>query len=274
MVNWLHGIVVSPLFQPIASVVGIFLGTILAVGLYLKGQRRRSPRYSVLSTNLITDFARRFSSLDVLYDGRIIPTVTVTKLALWNAGRETIRHEDIASSNQFTIRIRPDCEILDAKVIEKTSPSNLFQIEATEQSIHLDFEYLDQNDGAVIQILHTGTSSEDISLEGTVKGFKGRPQRALPVPRVLTSMLPIGRLRPLWLFGWSFIVFGGMYYFIAVEAWESRNILRLVAPPRPPSLFGEFLFLFAGSVLISMGYRLLRGPIPRSLHAFLDEPRG
>jgi hypothetical protein len=40
----------------------------------------------------------------------------------------------------------------------------------------LSFDFLDGGQGAVLQVIHTGRSSDDISITGTVKGV-GNPTR-------------------------------------------------------------------------------------------------
>jgi hypothetical protein len=43
----------------------------------------------------------------------------------------------------------------------------------------MNFEYLDKNDGAILQIVHTGKSSADIKIGGTIKGV-GKPEAQVP----------------------------------------------------------------------------------------------
>src|SRR5207253_2748738 len=43
------------------------------------------------------------------------------------------------------------------------------------------FEYLDHNQGALIQLFHTGTGDDDISVDGTIKGVKTITRRRLGV---------------------------------------------------------------------------------------------
>jgi hypothetical protein len=48
---------------------------------------------------LIKDFSKKLVNLEVLYSGSKVENLTVSKVALWNDGNETIRQEDIALSD-------------------------------------------------------------------------------------------------------------------------------------------------------------------------------
>lgn len=73
-----------------------------------------------------------------------------------------------------TVKINDGFSIIDAKVIYESNPSNDFHIELSEdaKSIQINFDYIDYEDGIVIQLYHTGNSNEDLSFTGKIKTVK------------------------------------------------------------------------------------------------------
>ena len=158
------------------------LGFASAIIIYIKVKNVKSPCYAVQSRNIVRDLVSKIDSLEMLYSGKPIENLTVTKIAFWNAGRDTINSQDIASTDPLTVHVKKGCKILDTKVLYTKKLVNLFSITtADDQSnITLNFEYLDKDEGAVIQILHTGKSSEDIEIRGTIKGAGKLAQKHVP----------------------------------------------------------------------------------------------
>jgi hypothetical protein len=111
-----------------------------------------------------------------LYQNDKIDNLTITKIAFWNAGNVTINHGDISKVDPIKISILNEKKFLDAFIISTTNPVNQFSISKVhkESSVLLSFDYIDKNEGIVIQVIHTGNSSSDITVSGTLKGM-GKP---------------------------------------------------------------------------------------------------
>jgi hypothetical protein len=152
------------------------LFTLLSVGLaillFFKSKKVKKPKFAIRSLNLIRDSAEKIEGLKILYLDNPIPNVTITKLAFWNQGKDTINGEDIAPANPLLIKVEHDYKILEYKIIYIKKESNQVKLREIEngKQVAIDFDYLDYGEGAVIQILHTGNSSKDISFSGTIKG--------------------------------------------------------------------------------------------------------
>lgn len=102
------------------------------------------------------------------------------------------------TDNPLSLRAKHGVALLSVSVIERTIPYNKLDTslnrERTEATI--TFDYLDHNDGALIQIFHTGSGSDDIQLEGTIKGARSIQRRSLVTPPSLKqlsrwSVLPV-----------------------------------------------------------------------------------
>ena len=139
----------------IGIVGGAIVGLIVTHVYYRLQKRRRELCWSEDSTNLIKGYSSLFEKLEIQYEGQKIENLTVSKIAFWNNGNETIDHTDIAIPPYIWPRIE-DTKILDVKVITASTVGNGF--EAINMPDHLvialNFDYLDAQQGAVIQVIH------------------------------------------------------------------------------------------------------------------------
>jgi hypothetical protein len=108
--------------------------------------------------------------LEVTYKGHKVDNLTVSKILFWNNGYDTIDSADIVSTDP--LRIDSVNQILDAVIIKTNNSSNqiIAAIGVDGASVNIAFDYLDKNDGAIIQVVHAGKSSNDLSLKGKLKG--------------------------------------------------------------------------------------------------------
>ena len=173
----------------VVAVIGI------GVTLYF-GKKCREPMYAISGTNLASSSISQYGDLGIRFAGKPVQQVTVTHICFWNAGRETIRKEDIAEKGpikitapayQRGVRIL-SCDVVDwsravinacvkKHVISHTVPDDPFAEEPAQKPmevIHFEvlFDFLDKDDYILFQVLHTGKSPEDCCLSGTVKGCK------------------------------------------------------------------------------------------------------
>lgn len=150
---------------------------------------------------MISEKHKNVLGLGVTYEGVDIPSLSVTKLAVWNAGTEALRTQDIASTDPLLVTTRGDnVKLLKVTVRETTQPANasLVQHETRNgnEAARLTFEYLNPGDGILMDVVHTGTGTEDIELRGSLVGaiikrtaadpetqttYAGGPGAAVPV---------------------------------------------------------------------------------------------
>ena len=170
------------------NVIGIVGIVLTVIGLYLsfKGWKRKRPIYVIRSNNIFSGLEHTIPDVEVKFPGYGSPlkALTVTKVALWNAGTETINRQDVVKDNPLSLRAKSGVVILSVSVLERTMVFNKLECglnrERTEATITFDF--LDHNDGALIQIFHSGTGNDDIELEGTIKGARSIRRRSLSTP--------------------------------------------------------------------------------------------
>lgn len=153
------------------AIIGIFL----AIFFYIKSNKVKLPYYAISSHNIVRDLVSSIDLLKVLYDRERIENLTATKIAFWNAGNDTIKREDI--SVPLTVTVKKG-HILKAQKLHEVEEENGFSIPISKDKSHinLDFNYLEKNQGVIIQLLHTGKSDQDILIKGHIMGF-GIPKR-------------------------------------------------------------------------------------------------
>lgn len=157
-----------------------FLGFLLALFgliLFFKSYRRKLPYFAIYSMNLINNFISTIDKLDIKFDGTNISSLTISKIAFWNAGKDTINNSDIPKTDPIKFILKEDYRILSDPVILFTNnPSNQFIIKRSLDNKYftIDFDYIDKKNMVIIQLIHTGMGFNDFNISGTIKGV-GKP---------------------------------------------------------------------------------------------------
>lgn len=146
------------------------LGIVVSIYLYVKSKRKKMPLYSKRSINVISDKFNNFANVDVSYQGKKINNLTVTKIVVWNNGNETINFLDLAATDKLRIETHEFITLFSAEVIYQTNSTNNFKAKIENNIIIVEFDYLDQYQGCIIKIIHSGKGSYDLQVKGTFKG--------------------------------------------------------------------------------------------------------
>jgi len=187
----------------------------------------------------------------MLYAGQGIENLTATKILFWNAGRETIDSEDVAE--KISVHAKNGYKILNASVVEEKETANKFWVPSYDQSqAQLDFEYIDKDQGAVVQILHTGKSSEDLEIRGTIKGAGKLTRVPIMHPHFVRDTL--------WL---TMITVASAIAFLAYGISQAQELFVVVSS-----------FAAGSAIGIVSGYvtRFYRSRIPKGFDSFEEGP--
>ncbi len=154
----------------IVAVVGIAVTIVLACFFYWKQRAAKEPRWAIRTNNLVADWKERLPRLAILYEGKPVSSLSVSRVVFWNAGRCSIRKEDIAPADRLRIQCKKDVRILSVSLIESNSPPSRmsYNLEPDDAAVTLEFDFLEKEEGAVFEVVHTGTSSDDIRVAGTI----------------------------------------------------------------------------------------------------------
>jgi hypothetical protein len=121
----------------------------------------------------------------VSYRGtRIEGNLTAAQIAIWNAGREPIKREDILMP--ITLRTADTCRIFDV-IMSKTNAADEFKVKlaGTDMAtgkLGMDWKILERNEGALIQIVYAGAPEASITLDGRVIGQTEPRQKKRSIP--------------------------------------------------------------------------------------------
>jgi len=191
--SWLTLDVLREIVQhPLFGITSLAVSIILAYIFYRLGRRDKKPCWSAKNNNLIRGFSKELPNLDVKYLGQSVENLSVSKIVFWNAGSETIRGEDIADADPISIVPLNNATLLDVKLLEHNSNPSRFLISTKPDmtAAFVKFDFVDKNQGAVVQVIHTGTSAKDVSLIGTIKGA-GTPNHNELGETLLTTLMAV-----------------------------------------------------------------------------------
>jgi hypothetical protein len=163
--------------NPIVTfVLGIFVSIITDTIFFRKGKNERKPKYYIKSNNLVSDFSNKLDNLRLFYIDKSIKNLTISKIAFWNEGKQTIENDDIVERDPLRIESLGDFEILDVKILKQSNELvNNFSLEQiNNKQFKIKFKLLDKMQGVALQVIHTGKGSSDIIIDGYVEGA-GKP---------------------------------------------------------------------------------------------------
>jgi hypothetical protein len=177
--NW-----VSLLVSLLATILGAY---------WAKARSRLSTQVNTLS--LIGQNPVFPAEIGFTFKGVAVPTVTLTRVAIWNAGNTTIRGEQIVNRDRLRVVTSAGSSVLDAVVLGHTRSVNDVSCSidpGAANQVNCTFDYLDYDDGALLQIVHTGTDHVEVTgtLRGIPKGLRrvGIPKKKAPPAPSQTAM--------------------------------------------------------------------------------------
>jgi hypothetical protein len=169
IITWLNGRSwLNALFLLLA-----LAGVLSSLMLYFRGKREKLACYNRTSFPLILDTLSKMPTVQILYMGQPIRDLILTKVAIWNRGRDPIEFEDCAPAEPLRVDDESDGMILGAEVSQVTNPANRFGcvVSQDKRKVSVNFDYFGHNEGVVLNVYHTG-ASEKLLVRGFVKGYQ------------------------------------------------------------------------------------------------------
>jgi len=169
------GLLSLPLVNnPLWSLIYVILVVLFVVQFLLRETKK--IRYSIRSFSI-----QYHDALEIKKDGQLIDKLTITGIAIWNAGTQKFTDNDI-NNNPLIIELANREEIIAVDVLDqpkKNNPTiNRFNYDDKKEAskVHISFNYLAPNEGASIQIIHTGDTNSTINVvdsngENNLNGF-------------------------------------------------------------------------------------------------------
>jgi hypothetical protein len=182
-----------------------------------------ASRTRIVQANMASDLSVTFKGSHI--DGDL----TAIQIAIWNGGKASIKPTTILQPIAIQIG-NGEIPVLEAKVLRTTraiTNVRLDESDGREGRTAIDWQILEQGDGAVIQLIYAGAADAPIAISGAVEGQKtirqfanqGR-QRGLMDLVYVIFLLPMSlwlafnadgwRVRLVWILAVLFVlVFGG-----------------------------------------------------------------
>lgn len=161
----------SPIAWAVLSILAI-VSFVYAIITQHINKEKKEFSYIQKSNTLLHKKKGKFDKLSVSYNGQEIEDLCVSRFTIWNSGNKTLSGNDMVASKELTITALEDNKILDVELIVCSEETNNFFTQIIdEHTVKIFYEYADKKDGAVIQIIHTGTD-ESLKIECKIKGGK------------------------------------------------------------------------------------------------------
>jgi len=252
----------------VLSAIITFASLIVAIIFYYRGRKVKKAKTAIRSINLFKEAADKIDGLEITYSKTPVSNLTITKLAIWNDGNETINGNDIAPADPLLIKIKGDYIILETKLIYTKNESNVLALHEIEngKQIAVTLDYLDKNDGGVIQILHTGYSSSDIEFTGTIKGVGkiNAKKSKIKMNFMKKFPFPTSRYRANKIVGFTAIVFA----IISPLLLLINPIETKVPNPQERKIITVVTSGFISGTYLLLGYSLIKKKVPKGFEIF------
>jgi len=226
----------DPLVRLLLGVGGILIGILVSHVYYRKGLKEKIPRYFVDSYFLLDQKQPTPKGLTIQFNGIQLSQVTISKVCIWNAGREAIRHSDVPSGG---LQIIPPigAQVLAVDVARVSDAAcrptiSISSVPSGQNVAELEFEYLDRNDAVVAEIVHTGGRDGEMVVQGKIIGS-----------RAISRMGSWPHIRSIWEPAISIVSIIGMLWVIG----------RMPKPPMAGQTGYDWeLYLWSGAQLIAV----------------------
>ncbi|MCU0439841.1 MAG: hypothetical protein MUC49_18310 [Raineya sp.] len=145
---------------------------ILAIIFYYKSLKDKKPVYTKRTFHVIDNNISTLKKIQIYYNEQLIKDLSITKVAFWNSGKEPIRKSDIATTDPIVISTNEEIVIYDFELVFYQNVNDVIIKQLDKNKISIEFDFLNHNDGFILNVYHNGISSNEIKIEGTIIGGK------------------------------------------------------------------------------------------------------
>lgn len=259
--TWIERMAKHPLIL-LAGLVVAVIALVVMVVLFFWSQTERELVYAVnpVKTRVVT--MGQSTELEIRYEGVELGDVDITaaQIAIWNAGEESIRRENILK--EVVICTDPAVEILEVSIVKHSREFEVTELTVLDQPeliktgrVSISWSILEKNDGASIQLIYLGSPDVDIMVEGLIES-SGSIER---VGREVKIKTPIEQVRSEESGRW-FLLPAAIFLFVAA-IYFSREVIRDWKKDRKMAIFELIVLIsYVGIIAFSIWYAIGRGP--------------
>jgi hypothetical protein len=236
------------------------VGILLALITWWHGTKSRE--LAVSASTAVTEIVRAgvSSDISVSFKGSLISgSLRAYQIAIWNAGREPIRKEDMLKP--IKLSWQSGVKVLDVKLVKLTREETGLQITRTADNLEIDLKILEQNDGGLLQFLVVGDEKFAISIEGTIVGQGRLGEGSFKSSAPLGSNPGLSRT-----LNWAMVV--ALFLMSAVCIRAVWHLYRHEKKGRARSIFLLIFGAFSAITICLMGYYTYRYGLSNSPFGF------
>lgn len=130
------------------------------------------------------------TDISVTYRGtKVEGDLTAAQVAVWNAGDKPIRNEDILKP--ITLLTSNGCPILEVVILKPPRDVTGFELNQSQimtGRLGMNWKILEENDGALIQIIYAGKTDLRILLDATIIGQKSAVEATQPAASTIEKV--------------------------------------------------------------------------------------
>lgn len=160
------------LLNPILTVLTI-VALICSYIFYRRSIKDKKLVYGFVTHRIVSKFTSE--KLKVTYSGKEVPSLSESTFFIWNKGKQHIEGSDNDTIDKIRLQVEgQDVNIYDITLAKQSRNANNFSVkeDVLNKSYYINFDYINHKDGAAFHIIHTGLTSRDLKIVGTVKGSK------------------------------------------------------------------------------------------------------
>lgn len=248
----------------VGVLVGVLAGFLIAFLFYRASRIGPRPSYQLKALRLIAKDERALpEEVEILFKGMSVPRLTKTHVIFWNSGKAMLDGKEIVVDDPLRLEFSKEAQVLRARIAKATNKTNKFEVKINDKSpneVVCNFDYLNAEDGAVIELLHTDEERYPI-VQGTIRGV---PKGILNCGHIHPSRIPYyGGVR----IPRRVLAFFGLFLGVALTAVGFLSpLISKPSESREPSiewiLVGVGLLYFITSLLLLWS---IRQRFPKSL---------
>lgn len=254
----------NPYMSLISFLVGVS-GVLLTVVFFAIGIKYKRLSYIKKTNNLVSLKNVAVDSLHLFFNKEEISDVSITRIAVWNSGNETIGKIDVVENEPLRVYVREGHEdttrILDCSIVYETDKSNFGkynpkEFRITDNNYEIPFDFMAKADGMIIQVIHTG-ESDDIYMDCHIKGGKDTTQVSYDGLKQKKSLKEI------------FIILGRGVFYLLFQAVFLSIILAIIIWFIGYDNIGEYEVFLILSLMV-LFFTLIMVPFVNNLPFFLS----
>ncbi len=212
---------------PVILGIGLAVISILyAIYTNYTSKLEKEPTYTIDSTSLISKSQASIPQLKVSYKGTPVKSLTSTNIRFWNAGRKAISRSDISIEGPLYICVPKGANILLFGMIKTTGsnakPSLKRIITPEGERVLVDFEFLNYNDGFMVQLLTDGNNGGDWKVTGILRDSQ-------PIAITSASAIPTSKQNEyiFLLIFYVFILIVALQMIVSTIRWKNDEYLKI-----------------------------------------------